>query len=278
MRRILITIIMAIAVATGMEAKGKKITILHTNDTHSQVEPIAEGAKNGGMAGYARRMAIVAQEREEQQLPTLLVDAGDFVQGTPYFNLYHGRIEVDAMNRLGYDAATLGNHEFDNGIENLARLVKKAKFAIVCANYDFTGTILENLIKPYTIIKRNGIKIGVFGLSPQLDGLVMNSTNSGVKFIDPAKAANETARLLKEEEKCDMVVCLSHLGWDILGVDDTETIPQTRNIDIVLGGHSHSYFTEMQYIKDLDGKDVPNDQNGKHGIFVGKIVVSLAKE
>lgn len=280
MRRILITIIMAIAVATGMDAKGKKITILHTNDTHSCVYPLNPNLADtmlAGRGGFVRRVEMVKEERRKEP-GLLLFDSGDFSQGSPYYTLYKGDVEVELMNLMGYDAATLGNHEFDNGIENLARLVKKAKFAIVCANYDFTGTILENLIKPYTIIKRNGIKIGVFGLSPQLDGLVMNSTNSGVKFIDPAKAANETARLLKEEEKCDMVVCLSHLGWDILGVDDTETIPQTRNIDIVLGGHSHSYFTEMQYIKDLDGKDVPNDQNGKHGIFVGKIVVSLAKE
>lgn len=271
---------MAIAVATGMEAKGKKITILHTNDTHSCVYPLNPNLADtmlAGRGGFVRRVEMVKEERRKEPR-LLLFDSGDFSQGSPYYTLYKGDVEVELMNLMGYDAATLGNHEFDNGIENLARLVKKAKFAIVCANYDFTGTILENLIKPYTIIKRNGIKIGVFGLSPQLDGLVMNSTNSGVKFIDPAKAANETARLLKEEEKCDMVVCLSHLGWDILGVDDTETIPQTRNIDIVLGGHSHSYFTEMQYIKDLDGKDVPNDQNGKHGIFVGKIVVSLAKE
>lgn len=280
MRRILTTIIMAIAVATGMEAKGKKITILHTNDTHSCVYPLNPNLADtmlAGRGGFVRRVEMVKEERRKEP-GLLLFDSGDFSQGSPYYTLYKGDVEVELMNLMGYDAATLGNHEFDNGIENLARLVKKAKFAIVCANYDFTGTILENLIKPYTIIKRNGIKIGVFGLSPQLDGLVMNSTNSGVKFIDPAKAANETARLLKEEEKCDMVVCLSHLGWDILRVDDTETIPQTRNIDIVLGGHSHSYFTEMQYIKDLDGKDVPNDQNGKHGIFVGKIVVSLAKE
>lgn len=280
MRRFLIIMVMAIAMATGVEAKGKKLTILHTNDTHSCVYPLNPNLADtmlAGRGGFLRRVEMVKEERRKEP-GLLLFDSGDFSQGSPYFTLYKGDVEVGLMNLMKYDAATLGNHEFDFGIDNLARLVKKADFPIVCANYDFTGTVLENLIKPYTIIKRNGIRIGVFGLSPQLDGLVMNSSNSGVRFIDPVKAANEAARQLKEEEKCDIVICLSHLGWDILGIDDTETIPQTRNIDIVLGGHSHSYFTEMQHLKDLDGKDVPNDQNGKHGIFVGKIVVSLDKE
>ena len=133
------------------------------------------------------------------------------------------------------------------------------------------------MVKPYTIIKRDGLKIGVFGISPQLDGLVMAKTCEGVTYKDPVKAAGDVARTLKEREKCDLVICLSHLGWDITGTDDTEMMRQTRNIDIVLGGHSHSYFTRMEYVKNADGKDIPNDQNGKHGIYVGKITVNMEK-
>ena len=274
------TLALAAALATGAGARGRKITILHTNDTHSCIYPLNRHLADtllAGRGGFVRRAEMVRQElRKEPEL--LLLDSGDFSQGSTYYTLYKGDVEVGLMNLMGYDAATLGNHEFDYGVDNLARLARKAEFPIVCANYDFTGTPLEGLIKPYTIIKRNGVKIGIFGVSPQLDGLVMAQSCKGVKYNDPVKAANDVARLLKENEKCDLVICLSHLGWDLIGTDDTEMMPQTRNIDIVLGGHSHSYFTEMKNIKNLDGKDVPNDQNGKHGIFVGKIVVDFSSK
>lgn len=272
--------VLAVAAILGTEAKGRKITILHTNDTHSCIYPLNPNLADtmlAGRGGFVRRAGMIKQEREKNP-KLLLLDSGDFSQGSTYYTLYKGDVEVGLMNLMGYDAATLGNHEFDFGVENLARLVKKAKFPIVCANYDFTGTALEGLIKPYTIIKRNGVKIGVFGLSPELKNLVMAESCKGVKYNDPVKAANDVARLLKEKEKCDLVICLSHLGWDLIGTDDTEVMPLTRNIDIVLGGHSHSYFTEMKYVKNLDGKDIPNDQNGKHGIFVGKIVVDFSSK
>ena len=274
------TLALAAALATGAGARGRKITILHTNDTHSCIYPLNRHLADtllAGRGGFVRRAEMVRQERRKEP-ELLLLDSGDFSQGSTYYTLYKGDVEVGLMNLMGYDAATLGNHEFDYGVDNLARLARKAEFPIVCANYDFTGTPLEGLIKPYTIIKRNGVKIGIFGVSPQLDGLVMAESCKGVKYNDPVKAANDVARLLKEREKCDLVICLSHLGWDLIGTDDTEMMPQTRNIDIILGGHSHSYFTEMKYIKNLDGKDVPNDQNGKHGIFVGKIVVDFSSK
>lgn len=274
------TLALAAALATGAGARGRKITILHTNDTHSCIYPLNRHLADtllAGRGGFVRRAEMVRQERRKEP-ELLLLDSGDFSQGSTYYTLYKGDVEVGLMNLMGYDAATLGNHEFDYGVDNLARLARKAEFPIVCANYDFTGTPLEGLINPYTIIKRNGVKIGIFGVSPQLDGLVMAQSCKGVKYNDPVKAANDVARLLKEKEKCDLVICLSHLGWDLIGTDDTEMMPQTRNIDIILGGHSHSYFTEMKYIKNLDGKDVPNDQNGKHGIFVGKIVVDFSSK
>ena len=280
MIRLFMTLALAAALATGAGARGRKITILHTNDTHSCIYPLNRHLADtllAGRGGFVRRAEMVRQERRKEP-ELLLLDSGDFSQGSTYYTLYKGDVEVGLMNLMGYDAATLGNHEFDYGVDNLARLARKAEFPIVCANYDFTGTPLEGLINPYTIIKRNGVKIGIFGVSPQLDGLVMAQSCKGVKYNDPVKAANDVARLLKEKEKCDLVICLSHLGWDLIGTDDTEMMPQTRNIDIILGGHSHSYFTEMKYIKNLDGKDVPNDQNGKHGIFVGKIVVDFSSK
>lgn len=279
MKRFFLTIILAVTLLAGAQAKGKQLVILHTNDTHSCIFPLNKHLADtmlAGRGGFIRRAEMVRRERGKHP-DLLLFDSGDFSQGSPYYSLYKGDVEVGLMNLMRYDAATIGNHEFDFGVENMARLFKKADFPIVCANYDFTGTALEGVVKPYVVLKRGGLKIGVFGLSPQLDGLVMAETCAGVKYNDPVKAANDVAKLLKEREKCDIVVCLSHLGWDIIGIDDTELMPQTRNIDIVLGGHSHSYFNEMEYVKDLDGREIPNDQNGKHGIYVGKITVDFSR-
>ena len=279
MKRLLF-IIMIMAFAMEASAKGKRIVILHTNDTHSCVYPLNSNLADtmlAGRGGFVRRAVMVKAERKKNPA-LLLLDSGDFSQGSSYYTLFKGDVEVGLMNMMGYDAAAIGNHEFDFGLDNMARLFKKAEFPIVCANYDFTDTVLEGVVKPYTIIKRDGVKIGVFGLSPRLDGLVLAELCAGVRYNDPVKAANDVARLLKEKEKCDIVVCLSHLGWDILGTDDTEMLPLTRNIDIVLGGHSHTYFEQMEYVDNLDGKPVPNDQNGKHGIYVGRIVVDLEKK
>lgn len=279
MRRLLIITIMAIAAMTGYAAKKKQLTILHTNDTHSCIFPLNRNLADtaiAGRGGFVRRAAMIKKQREKQP-ELLLLDSGDFSQGSPYYTMYQGDVEIELMNMMGYDAATIGNHEFDFGVENMARIFKKAKFPIVCANYDFTGTPLEGIVKPYVIIQRNGLKIGIFGLSPMLEGLVSEKTRMGVKYNDPIRVGNDVAEMLKKEEKCDVVICLSHLGWGITGVDDTEMMSKTRNIDLVLGGHSHTYFKELRYVKNLDGKEIPNDQNGKHGIFVGKLVLDLEK-
>ena len=182
------------------------------------------------------------------------------------------------MNEMGYDVATIGNHEFDFGVDNMARLFKMAKFPIVCANYDFTGTSLEGIVKPYIILKRAGLKIGIFGLSPKLDGLVLAKMCQGVKYNDPIAVANRVADLLKNKEKCDLVICVSHLGWDLPETDDCKMMRATRNIDIVLGGHSHTYFTQLKYVKNLDNEEIPNDQNGKHAIYVGKLLLDFKKK
>lgn len=279
MKRILTILTIAVAVTLTAAAKCRQLLILHTNDTHSCVLPLNPNLADtmlAGRGGFLRRAAMIDQMRKEDK-DLLLLDSGDFSQGSPYYTMFKGDVETELMNIMGYDAATIGNHEFDFGLENMARIFRKAKFPIVCANYDFTGTVVEGLVKPYVIIKRKGVRIGIFGLSPKLDGLVMASTCAGVRYSDPIKTANAVADKLKNEEKCDVVICLSHLGWDEAGLNDMEMMAKTRNIDLVLGGHSHSYFKTLNHVRNLDGKDVPNDQNGKHGIFVGKITLSLEK-
>ena len=258
--------------------KNKQLVILHTNDTHSQILPIntqLPDTMKAGRGGFLRRIAMLKEERKKN--PNLLYfDSGDFFQGSAYFTMFKGEVEVGLMNLMGIDAATIGNHEFDNGLENMAAIFRKAKFPIVCANYDFTGTPVEGLVKPYIIIKRNGVKIGVFGLSPKLKGLVSDKNCIGVKYLDPAQVALETATMLKQKEKCDMVICISHLGWNSnRGEDDQYMIHGSHNIDLVLGGHTHTYFTHLEYENNMDGKPVPVDQNGKGACFIGRLVVDL---
>ncbi len=263
------------------EAQGKKpkqLVILHTNDTHSTIFPINEqlpDTMKAGRGGFLRRLAMLKEER--QRHPDLLYfDSGDFCQGSAYYTMFKGDVEVGLMNQMGIDASTIGNHEFDFGLENMARIFKMANFPILCTNYDFTGTVMEGVCKPWIIIHRNGVKIGVFALCPKLSGLVSDKNCQGVKYLDPAKVALETATMLKEKQKCDMVICISHLGWEnYRAEDDLYMIKNSRNIDLVLGGHTHTFMPTLEYEKNMDGKPVPVDQNGKHAIFVGKLVVNL---
>ncbi|MBO4822080.1 MAG: metallophosphatase [Prevotella sp.] len=273
-------IVVAFALASShVLAQGKQLVVLHTNDTHSTIMPLNPNLQDkelAGRGGFIRRLEFLQQQRKEN--PDLLYfDSGDFCQGSPYFTLFKGDVEVGLMNMMGIDAATIGNHEFDYGMDNMARVFKMANFPIVCANYDFTGTPLEGVVKPYVIIKRNGVKIGVFGLSPQPEGLVEKRNYPGMTFLDPVKKALEVATLLKKKKKCDMVICISHLGWNTDLVDDIEMIQSSRYIDLVLGGHTHTYFEDLRFVKDLDGRDVPVDQNGKHGLWIGKMVFELSK-
>ncbi len=277
MRKVILSLILC-ACAVSMTAQ-KKLVILHTNDTHSCIMPLNPHLADTAMAdrgGYLRRVAMVKEERKKDP-DLLLFDSGDFSQGSPYYTLFKGDVEVGLMNEMKYDAATIGNHEFDFGLDNMVRLFKKAKFPIVCSNYDFTGTELANIVKPYVVLKRKGLKIGVFGVCPEMAGLVSEVNYGCLKYLDPIEKANEMAELLKKKEKCDVVICLSHLGWNIDGTDDTELVPGTRNIDLVLGGHSHTYFRQLEYLKNLDGEEVPVDQNGKSAIWVGKMVMDVVK-
>ena len=218
-------------------------------------------------------------EQERKKNPDLLLfDSGDFSQGSPFYTLFKGDVEVELMNRMGYDAVTIGNHEFDFGLDNMARIFRAAKFPVVCSNYDFTGTPLQGIVKPYIVIKRSGLRIGVFGICPPMDGLVDAAKCEGVKYLDPIKTADDVARKLKRDKKCDLVVCLSHLGWIVKqNVDDHKMMSGNHDIDVVLGGHSHTFFETLQYIENADGKNIPNDQNGKNAIFVGKLLLTMQR-
>ena len=246
------------------------LTILHTNDTHSQVEP-----KDNGQGGYARRMGLIRQEREKDP-NLLLVDAGDFSQGTPYFNLYRGRVEIDAMNYIGYDAATLGNHEFDNGLDSLAMVLKLAQFHVVCANYDFTGTPLEGLVQPFTIVQKGNLKVGIFGLGCQPKGIISDKNFEPAQYLEPYPVAQAMADTLRAQG-CDVVVCLSHMGTygkAKSDVCDAAMVASTRGIDVVIGGHTHKFYDRLR-VANLDGDSIPVCQMGKSGVYLGKIVLDL---
>ena len=280
MRRFLLLMTVALLVgAAPADAKKKHLLILHTNDTHSCVMPLNANLADtaiAGRGGYLRRLEMIRQERNTHP-DLLLFDSGDFSQGSPYYNLFKGDVEVGLMNKMGYDAATIGNHEFDFGLDNMARIFRLAEFPIVCANYDFTGTVVEGLVKPYIILKRQGLKIGVFGLAPMLESLVDDANCPGVKYLDPVATAQQMIKELKKK-KCDVIICLSHLGWKIQGTTDDDVIPQTEGLDLVLGGHSHSYLEQLEYVNDQTGKPVPVDQNGKHAIWVGRIEMELSNK
>ena len=274
------SLIIAALLAVSVSVFGQKtLTILHTNDTHSCIMPLSENLADtlqAGRGGFLRRIAMLKEERKKD--PNLLLfDSGDFSQGSPYYTLFKGDVEVGLMNMMHYDAGTIGNHEFDYGFDNMARVFKRLNYPIVCANYDFTGTELAKIVKSYVIIKRNGLKIGVFGLSPKLDGLVDHKNYLTTRYLDPVATAQKMVDVLKGK-KCDLIICITHLGWDEHGMGDQEVIRGTRSIDLVLGGHSHTYFQTLRYVKDLDGKLVPVDQNGKSGIYIGKMTLTFSNK
>ena len=258
----------------------KTLTILHTNDTHSTILPLNPNLADTLLAnrgGYLRRIAMLKEERQKDP-DLLLFDSGDFSQGSAFYSLYQGDVEVGLMNQMKYDAVTIGNHEFDFGLENMTRIFKLAKFPIVCSNYDFADTELADIVKPYVVLKRKGVKIGVFALCPPLEGLVFTKNYGPLRFLDPVEVTNQMVDILRRQKKCDYVICISHLGWERSEYPDEQFLKQTRGVDLVLGGHTHTYFTELQYVKNADGIAVPVDQNGKHAAFVGKLLLTFNKQ
>lgn len=258
----------------------KTLTILHTNDTHSCIMPLNKNLADTMLAdrgGFLRRVAMINEERQKDP-QLLLFDSGDFSQGSAYYTMFKGDVEVGLMNEMRYDAATIGNHEFDFGLENMTRVFKMCKFPIVCSNYDFADTELKDIVKPYIIIKRSGVKIGVFALCPKLDGLVFTKNYGPLVYQNPTEVAQKMVDVLKKEKKCDMVICLSHLGWEITDFPCDRVIRETTGIDLVLDGHSHTYLEKLEYVNDKSGRPVPVDQNGKHAAFVGKLRLQLNKK
>ncbi len=258
-----------------------KLTILHTNDTHSRLEPFPmDGGRNQGLGGIAGRAKLISKIRAEEE-HVLLFDAGDIFQGTPYFNLYKGEPEIKAMSAMKYDATTIGNHDFDAGMENLAtQLTGHANFPMLVANYDFTGTAMENKTQPYKIFKKGKLKIGVFGISIEGRGLISDNLFGGTKYLDPVQKANEQADMLKRKEGCDMIICLSHLGYQYKGsntVSDEVLAKETENIDLIIGGHTHTFLDNPVSCKNKKGDDIIVNQVGFAGIILGRLDFEFSK-
>ena len=249
----------------------KRITILHTNDMHSRIEPFSSGSFKG-IGGMAQRSSIINEIRKKEK-NVLLFDAGDIFQGTPYYNFYGGELEFKLMSQMKYDAATLGNHDFDNGLDGLKKQLKHASFPFVCANYDFSKTILKNSFKPYKIFLKDGVKIGVFGIGVELNGLVPKELYKETKYLDPVIEANKISDKLKNKMGCDLIVCLSHLGlmYNSNKVSDLVIAQKSKNIDLIIGGHTHSFLEKPILETNLDGKKVIINQVGWGGINIGKI-------
>jgi len=279
MKRQLILYIYVFMLLVGLSAQsGTKLVILHTNDTHSQLEPTdANAIKNADMGGYARRQGIINQiRRQEEQV--LLVDAGDFSQGTPYYNFFKGRVEVEGYNRMKYDAITLGNHEFDNGMDTLSAILNLARFPVVVSNYDVGKSSISAFVKPYIVLKKGSLRVGIMGLGVNPAGLIMEKNYKGVEYKDPVSTAQKISSVLKKREKCDLIICLSHLGSDstLTGINDFDIARQTRYIDVIIGGHSHTLL-ENAKIPNVKGKNVLIAQMGKSGLYLGRIDVLLTK-
>lgn len=280
MRKVILMIALLLATMSASTKGPKKITVLHTSDTHSCILPLNKNLADTMLAdrgGFLRRIAMLKQERRKDP-GLLLFDCGDFSQGSSYYTMFKGDVEVELMNRMHYDAVTIGNHEFDFGLDNMIRLFKMAEFPVVCSNYDFADTELKDIVKPYLVLKRQGVRIGVFALCPPLEGLVSRKNYGPLKFLDPVEVTDRMVDVLRNREKCDVVICLSHLGWEVSDYPDNELIKRTSGIDLILGGHSHTYLETLGYETDKTGRQVPVDHEGKHAVFVGKIQLTLEKK
>lgn len=257
-----------------------KIVILHTNDVHSHIDPFPDNdPKYAGLGGVERRAALIKAIRAQEQ-NVLLLDAGDIFQGTPYFNMYGGEVEMKLMTQMGYDASAIGNHDFDGGLDNLAKQLQHASFPLLCANYDFTGTPMEGKTIPYRIFEKSGVKIGVFGLGIELSGLVDSRLYGKTVYQDPIVKAAEMTHTLRTEKKCDIVICLSHLGYKYENdkVSDVVLAKKSMGIDLIIGGHTHTFLDKPVVLKNREEKDVYVTQVGWAGIRLGKVTFHTNKK
>lgn len=251
-----------------------KLTILHTNDQHSRIEPFdSTYQRNPNQGGFARRAHLINEIRKQEN-NVLLLDSGDIFQGTPYFNLFGGELEFKLMSMMKYDASTMGNHDFDNGLDGFLKILPNAKFPFICSNYDFKNTVLDGKTENFSIFNKNGIKVGIFGVGIQLEGLVGKKQYLDTKYLDPVEIAQHYSNMLKNEKKCDMVICLSHLGYKYdreKKISDIELSSKTENIDLILGGHTHTFLPEPQKYTNRAGKTVLINQVGWAGLLLGRL-------
>lgn len=264
-----------LALLASEKNQKKNITILHTNDVHSHIDPFnSDHPRYPNLGGAAKRAAYINSVRNENP-NMLLLDAGDMFQGTPYFNYFGGELEFKLMNMMQYNAATIGNHEFDNGIDGLLKQIPNAQFELLSANYDFSKTVLDTFVKPYKVFKMDGVRIGVFGLGVKLEGLVDKKMYKETVYLDPIEIAQDMARILKENEKCDLIICLSHLGYYYKAtpetISDLNLAAKTKDIDLIIGGHTHTFLPKPTLVKNLDDKNVLINQVSWAGINMGRI-------
>lgn len=261
--------------ANASDVLTQQLTILHTNDVHSRLEPFPmDGGRNQGLGGVAARAKLITDIRSKEE-QVLLLDAGDMFQGTPFFNLYKGEPEIKAMTQMGYDACTMGNHDFDAGLENLVTQLNHASFPVIISNYDFTNTPMEGKYVPYKVFKKGKLKIGVTGIGIEIKGLVADNLAGNTKYLNPIERLNETAELLRKQKDCDMVICLSHLGYQYKEepnkVSDIILARETSGVDLIIGGHTHTFMNEPLLVKNKMGSDVIINQVGFGGINLGRL-------
>lgn len=274
MKKIFLGICLLAALLNIDAAAQRRLTILHVNDTHSHLEPERSGERKG-LGGVIERAAYRdSVVKADGKRNVLLLHAGDFSQGTSYFSVLGGDIEIDLINAMKYDCVTLGNHEFDNGVDELARRLANIKCPVVCANYDFSNVALAKYVKPYTIVKKAGMKIGIIGLMPDITTLVSKEVSDKIPAFENSEVVNKWAEYLKTEKKCDMVIALTHIGFTGEPYVDPTLVKRTRNVDLVVGGHSHTYLKEPYYENNLDGIPTPIVQDGEWGLNIGNLKIS----
>lgn len=274
MRKLILGICLLAALANIDAAAQRRLTILHVNDTHSHLEPERSGdrvGQGGVIERAAYRDSVVKADGKRN---VLLLHAGDFDQGTSYFSVLGGDIEIDLINAMKYDCVTLGNHEFDNGVDELARRLANIKCPVVCANYDFSNVALAKYVKPYTIVKKAGMRIGIIGLMPDITILVSKEVSDRIPAFENSEVVNKWAEYLKTEKKCDLVIALTHIGFENEPYLDQMLVRRTRNVDLVVGGHSHTYLKAPHYEPNLDGVPVPIVQDGEWGLNVGNLKIT----
>ena len=263
--------------------KGKelvKLTVLHTNDMHSRIDPFPANHKKYANLGGMEKIASLIKEVRKVEKNVLMLDAGDIFQGTPYFNMYHGELELKLMSQIGYDASTMGNHDFDNGVDGFNNVLPNANFPFLCANYDFKNTVLDGKTTPYTIIEKDGLKIGIFGIGIELDGLVDKRLYKETVYLNPIEQANHYANLLKNTEKCNLVICLSHLGYEYKDnkLSDKKLAQNTEHIDLIIGGHTHTFLDKAETFYNKKGKKVLVNQAGWSALSLGHVDFYFEKE